>query len=133
MVGIVIVSHSCKIAEGVRELAAQVAASTGRIVAAGGMADGEIGTDAVRISEAIQAANDGDGVVVLADLGSGIMSAETAMELLEDAGIDVRLADAPVVEGAVAASVEAACGSGIEEVIRAAEAARSMRKIEERK
>ena len=133
MVGIVIVSHSCKIAEGVRELAVQVAASTGRIVAAGGMADGEIGTDAVRISEAIQAANDGDGVVVLADLGSGIMSAETAMELLEDAGIDVRLADAPIVEGAVAASVEAACGSGIEEVIRAAEAARSMRKIEERK
>lgn len=133
MVGIVIVSHSCKIAEGVRELAAQVAASTGRIVAAGGMADGEIGTDAVRISEAIQAANDGDGVVVLADLGSGIMSAETAMELLEDAGIDVRLADAPVVEGAVAASVEAACGSGIDEVIRAAEGARSMRKIEERK
>lgn len=133
MVGIVIVSHSCKIAEGIRELAAQVAASTGRIIAAGGMADGEIGTDAVRISEAIQAANDGDGVVVLADLGSGIMSAETAMELLEDAGIDVRLADAPVVEGAVAASVEAACGSGIEEVIRAAEAARSMRKIEERK
>ena len=133
MVGIVIVSHSSKIAEGVKELAAQVAASTGRIVAAGGMADGEIGTDAVRISEAIQAANDGDGVVVLADLGSGIMSAETAMELLEDAGIDVRLADAPVVEGAVAASVEAACGSGIDEVIRAAEAARSMRKIEERK
>ena len=133
MVGIVIVSHSCKIAEGVRELAAQVAASEGRIVAAGGMADGEIGTDAVRISEAIQAANDGDGVVVLADLGSGILSAETAMELLEDAGIDARLADAPVVEGAVAASVEAACGSGIEAVIRAAEAARSMRKIEERK
>lgn len=133
MVGIVIVSHSSKIAEGVKELAAQVAASTGRIVAAGGMADGEIGTDAVRISEAIQAANDGDGVVVLADLGSGIMSAETAMELLEDAGIDVRLADAPVVEGAVAASVEAACGSGIDEVIRAAEAARSMRKNEERK
>lgn len=130
MVGIVIVSHSRKIAEGVRELAQQVATDSGRIVAAGGMADGEIGTDAVMISEAIRTADGGDGVVVLADLGSGIMSAETAMELLEDEKIDVRLADAPVVEGGVAAAVEAACGSPIEDVIRAAEEARSARKLD---
>ena len=129
MVGIVIVSHSWKIAEGVRELAAQVATSSGRIVAAGGMEDGEIGTDAVKIAEAIRAADGGDGVVVLADLGSGIMSAEQAIELLEEEEIDVRLADAPIVEGAVAAAVEAACGSNIEDVIRAAEEARSVRKL----
>ena len=129
MVGIVIVSHSRKIAEGVRDLAEQVASASGRIVAAGGLEDGEIGTDAVMISEAIRAADGGDGVVVLADLGSGIMSAEVAMELLEDDNIDVRLADAPVVEGAVAAAVEAACGSPIEEVLRAAEEARSARKL----
>lgn len=128
MVGIVIVSHSRKIAEGVCELAAQVAGEPGRVVAAGGLEDGEIGTDAVMISEAIRRADGGDGVVVLADLGSGVMSAETAMELLEDEAIDVRLADAPLVEGAVAAAVEAACGSGMDEVIRAAEAAWSMRK-----
>ncbi len=130
MVGIVIVSHSRKIAEGVQELAAQVAASDGRIIAAGGLEDGEIGTDAVRISEAIRAAEGGDGVVVLADIGSGIMSVETAMELLEDADIDARLADAPLVEGAIAASVEAACGSDIDAVIRAAEEARSVRKTD---
>ncbi len=130
MVGIVIVSHSRKIAEGVQELAAQVAASDGRIIAAGGMEDGEIGTDAVRISEAIRAADSGEGVAVLADLGSGVMSVETAIELLEDANIDVRLADAPLVEGAIAASVEAACGSGIGDVIRAAEEARFMRKTD---
>ena len=128
MVGIVIVSHSRKIAEGVQELSAQVAGETGQIIAAGGMEDGEIGTDAVMISEAIRAADGGDGVVVLADIGSGIMSVETAIELLEEERIDVRLADAPIVEGAIAASVEAACGSGIDEVVRAAEAARSMRK-----
>lgn len=129
MVGIVIVSHSRKIAEGIQELCNQVAHSDGRIVAAGGMADGEIGTDAVLISEAIRAADSGDGVAVLADLGSGVMSAETALELLADEKIDARLADAPVVEGAVAAAVEAACGNNIDEVIRAAESARSMRKI----
>lgn len=129
MVGIVIVSHSWKIAEGVKDLARQVASPDARIVAAGGMADGEIGTDAVMISEAIREADGGDGVVVLADLGSGVMSAEQAIELLEDENIAVRLADAPVVEGAVAAAVEAACGSPIEDVIRVAEEAWSMRKL----
>ena len=113
MVGIVIVSHSWKIAEGVKDLARQVASPDARIVAAGGMADGAIGTDAVMISEAIREADGGDGVVVLADLGSGVMSAEQAIELLEDENIAVRLADAPVVEGAVAAAVEAACGGKI--------------------
>ena len=94
------------------------------------MQDGEIGTDAVKISEAIRAADSGDGVVVLADLGSGIMSAETAFELLEDEDIDVRLADAPIVEGAIAASVEAVCGGNIDEVMKAAEDASKMRKTD---
>ena len=128
MVGIVIVSHSWKIAEGICDLAAQVAGTAARIISAGGMQDGEIGTDAVKISEAIRAADSGDGVVVLADLGSGIMSAETAFELLEDEDIDVRLADAPIVEGAIAASVEAVCGGNIDEVMKAAEDASKMRK-----
>ena len=128
MVGIVIVSHSWKIAEGICDLAAQVAGTAARIISAGGMQDGEIGTDAVKISEAIRAADSGDGVIVLADLGSGIMSAETAFELLEDEDIDVRLADAPIVEGAIAASVEAVCGGNIDEVMKAAEDASKMRK-----
>lgn len=131
MVGIVIVSHSWKIAEGIKDLAAQVAASSAQIIAAGGMEDGGIGTDAVKISEAIKAADSGDGVVVLADLGSGIMSAEQAMELLEDEEIDVRLADAPIVEGTIAASVEAACGGSIDDVTRAAEETWSVRKTNE--
>ena len=129
MVGIVIVSHSNKIADGIKDLTDQVASSHKGIIAAGGMEDGSIGTDALRISEAIKEANDGDGVVVLADLGSGIMSAETAIELLEEEHIDVRLADAPIVEGAITASITAACGSKIDEVIAAAEQTRTVKKI----
>ncbi len=130
MVGIVIVSHSSKIAEGIKDLTDQVAQSHKGIVCAGGLENGEIGTDAVRISEAIKTANDGDGVVVLADLGSGIMSAETAIELLEDEDINVRLVDAPVVEGSIAAAVTAACGSSMEQVITAAEQTRTVKKIQ---
>ena len=129
MVGLVIVSHSWKIAEGIKDLTDQIASAHKGIICAGGLEDKEIGTDAVRISEAIKAANDGDGVVLLADLGSGIMSAETAIELLEDENIDARLADAPVVEGAIAAAVTAVCGSKIEEVIAAAEQTRTVKKI----
>ncbi len=129
MVGIVIVSHSNKIADGIKELIDQVASKHQGIFAAGGMEDGSIGTDAMRISEAIKSANDGDGVVILADLGSGIMSAETAIELLEDEHIDARLADAPIVEGSITAAITAVCGSNIDEVITAAEQTRTVKKI----
>ncbi len=129
MVGIVIVSHSWKIAEGIKDLTDQVASAHKGIICAGGMEDKSIGTDSVRISEAIKQADDGDGVVLLADLGSGIMSAETAIELLEDENINVKLADAPIVEGAIAAAVTAVCGSKLEEVIAAAEQTRTVKKI----
>lgn len=129
MVGLVIVSHSYKIAEGIKDLTDQIASAHKGIVCAGGMEDKSIGTDATRIMEAVKKANDGDGVVLLADLGSGVMSAETAIELLEDENIDVRLADAPIVEGAIAAAVSAVCGSGIDEVIKQAEAARNVKKV----
>ncbi len=129
MVGLVIVSHSSKIAEGITDLTAQIAADHKGIIAAGGMEDGEIGTDAVRISEAIKKANDGDGVVLVADLGSGIMSAETAIELLDGEDINVKLADAPIVEGAIAAAVTAVCGQDINAVIAAAEQTRAVKKI----
>ena len=111
MVGIVIVSHSRLAAEGIRELAAQMAGPDTAIIACGGMEDGSIGTDAMRIQDAIVRADSGDGVCVMVDLGSGIMSAETAIEFLEfdddHAGICVRIADAPVLEGAVSAAVSA--------------------------
>lgn len=130
MVGLVLVSHSPKIAEGLKDLTAEIAPTHKGIIAAGGMEDGSIGTDAIRISEAIRSANDGDGVVVLADLGSGVMSSETAIELLDDDGINVVLADAPIVEGTIAAAVSAMCGSDIDAVVKAAEDCRGVRKIQ---
>ncbi len=129
MVGLVIVSHSWKIAEGIVDLAMQMAADHKHILAAGGLEDKEIGTDATRIMEAVKEADEGDGVVILADLGSGIMSAETAIELLEEEDIKVKIADAPIVEGAIAAAVEAVTGGDMESVIGAAEEARGECKL----
>lgn len=129
MVGLVLVSHSRKIAEGLKDLTDEIARDHKGIVAAGGMEDGSIGTDAIRISEAIRQADDGDGVVVMADLGSGVMSSETAIELLDGEGINVKLADAPIVEGTIAAAVSAMIGSNLDAVLKAAEDTRGAKKI----
>ncbi|MGB2951775.1 MAG: hypothetical protein WBB74_00125, partial [Gaiellaceae bacterium] len=84
MVGIVIVSHSATLAEGVAEVAGEMAGSEVRLELAGGLdAPGSpLGTDAVRVAEAIERADSGDGVLVLMDLGSAVLSAETALDLL---------------------------------------------------
>lgn len=128
MVGLVIVSHSRSLADGVVELAQQMAQDYRGLKSAGGMEDGTLGTDAVRILEILREANEGDGVAVLADMGSGVLSAETAIELL-DGEFPVRIADAPIVEGAVSAAVEASCGASLDEVIRAAEDAKVVSKL----
>ncbi|WP_299952889.1 dihydroxyacetone kinase phosphoryl donor subunit DhaM [uncultured Modestobacter sp.] len=112
-VGIVVVSHSRPLAEAAVELARQMLpGSTVPIEVAAGTDDGGLGTDAVAVSAAITAADSGDGVLVLMDLGSAVMSAETALELLDD---DVRarvlLSAAPLVEGLVGAAVVAAGGA----------------------
>lgn len=129
MVGIVIVSHSAKVAEGIREMATQMARPGQKIIAAGGMADGAIGTDAVKIYEAIKTADDGSGVVIMVDLGSAILSTETALELLkDDLRNRVKVADAPVLEGSISAVVQASLGGSLTEVLATAEAARELRK-----
>ena len=131
MVGIVIVSHSWKIAEGVCDLAREMAQNFTGLISAGGLEDGSIGTDAQRIADAILDASSGDGVVILADIGSSIMSSETALELLEEEGqeVDAVIADAPLVEGAICAVVEAAGGGTVESVLKAAEEAREASKL----
>jgi len=130
LVGIVIVSHSMKLADGIKDLAGQMADKQLKIIAAGGMEDGGIGTDAIKISKALQEANSGEGVVVLADLGSAILSAHTAVELLDDAlSSFIRIADAPIVEGAISAVIQASIGSSLDEVVNAAEEARSLLKL----
>jgi len=123
LVGLVIVSHSAKVAEGTLELAAQMAGDEVRIVAAGGLEDGAIGTDATRIAAAIRAADAGSGVVVMTDLGSAVLSASTALELLDpEQAARVRLSRGPVVEGAIVAAIQASVGDGLEAVVATADA-----------
>lgn len=130
MVGIVIVSHSIKIAEGVKELAAQMAKGV-MILTAGGTSDGGIGTDPMKIQEAVEKADSGDGVVVLADLGSAVMSVGLAKEMIDpELAQRVKLANAPLVEGCVAAAVEASMDSQLDKVLATAYGARTMDKIE---
>ncbi len=119
MVGIVIVSHSHRIAEGVVELAREMGGPDLAMEAAGGLAMPEhpIGTDAVRVMEAIERVWTDDGVLVLMDLGSAVLSAEMAIDLLpEDRRARIRLCAAPLVEGAVAAAVIARAGGTLDEV-----------------
>jgi phosphoenolpyruvate---glycerone phosphotransferase subunit DhaM len=129
MVGIVLVSHSVELARGLKALVDQVVQGSVAVLAAGGAA-GSLGTDATLVADSIEAADSGDGVLVLMDLGSAVLSAETALELLsDDLRARVALADAPLVEGAVAAGVEASLGSALSEVRASAEAAASTPKL----
>lgn len=120
-VGLVVVSHSAQLAAGVVELASEMAHDVA-LVAAGGMDDGSVGTSLDRIMAALGEADSGDGVVVLADLGSAVMTAEAAIEFL-DRPAAACLADAPLVEGAVAAAVAAQGGADRAAVLHAAETA----------
>src|SRR5919198_1659132 len=118
VVGIVIVSHSATLAAGVRGLAAEMSGPDVRLELAGGLDEPEaLGTDAARVADAITRADSGDGVLVLMDLGSAVLSAETALELPTDEQRErVLLCEAPLVEGAVAAAVAARLGTPLAEV-----------------
>ncbi|MFF2390131.1 dihydroxyacetone kinase phosphoryl donor subunit DhaM [Agromyces sp. NPDC058104] len=125
-VGLVFVSHSSQIAAGLVELARQMAPTTA-LAPAGGTDDGRIGTSFDLVSTAIVAADSGSGVVVLCDLGSAILTTETALDFLDDElRARVRLVDAPLVEGGVAASVAAEAGDPLDAVVAAAESARGV-------
>lgn len=119
-VGLVFVSHSARIAEGVVELAGQMAPDVA-LIAAGGTDEGGIGTSYDKVLEAIGSADGGQGVLLIGDLGSAILTAETAVDLLDrpPAG-GIRVLDVPIVEGGVAAAVAAASGADLDAVVRAA-------------
>jgi phosphoenolpyruvate---glycerone phosphotransferase subunit DhaM len=130
MVGLVLVSHSPEIAEGTAELVRQMAGEV-EMVAVGGDADGDFGTDPERIRAAIEDL-DADEVLVFMDLGSAVLSAETVLEMLSSEDREkVRLVDAPFVEGAFAAGVVASAGSDAEECVEAAMEARTESKLHE--
>lgn len=137
-VGIVVVSHSGEVADATVKLVRQLANLSDdgpRLVAAGGLADGSVGTDAVRIADAIGHADAGAGVVVLADLGSAVLSAFTALEelLAPDVAARVAISSGPLVEGTFVAAVQAAAGDELAGVRGAADEAARMDKIGDRR
>ena len=105
MIGLVVVSHSAKAAEGIVEIAAEMGGEGARIEPAGGDPDGGIGTTVERIVSAVERAADGDGVVVCCDLGSAVMNAEVAIEAVDIE--EAVVADGPILEGVLNAAVEA--------------------------
>lgn len=129
MVGIVVVSHSEQLGEEIIKFSLQMAQSQISIINASGTLDGRFGTDPIKIMESIEKANSGDGVLILADLGSAVMSTSMAIELLDDSLKDlVVLADAPIVEGTMAAVTLASVGLPLESVKTSAEEAKSYSK-----
>ena len=129
-VSLVLVSHSSEIAKGLADLVAQVAGPHVSIVAAGGASDGTIGTDGARVLDAMRTGAAGPGAVVLVDLGSSVLSVRAALgELSPEERKRIVVADAPLVEGAVAAGVAASTGCSCLEAARAAEEARSVAKL----
>ena len=130
-VGLVIVSHSAQLAAGVVELAGQMTQGKTPIAAAGGALDDILGTSADKILAAIQSVDGPDGVLVLLDLGSAILSAEMALEMLSDEQRDrVRLSYAPLVEGAVAAALEAPIGRPLAQVQQMAEQTANVERLQ---
>src|SRR5579859_6128347 len=128
-VGIVLVSHSSSLAEGAAELAGQVGGGTVIILPAGGTDDGRIGTSEAKVRHAIIAADSGAGVLILPDLGSAVLTVRVLLSESEGLPEPVEVADAPFVEGAVAAAVAAAVGGDVKAVLAAAEEARHARKL----
>ena len=128
-VGIVLVSHSAALAEGAAELAAQVSGGTVAIIPAGGADDGGLGTSAARVQRAVKLADGGAGVVIVPDLGSAVLTVRALLSEGGDLPRPIELADAPFVEGVVAATVAAAGGGNIKTVVAAAEEARHARKL----
>jgi PTS hybrid protein len=128
-VGIVLVSHSAALAEGTAELAGQIAGGTVIIATAGGTEDGRIGTSIDKVERALRLADGGAGVVILPDLGSSVLTVRALLAEPGDLPDQIAVADAPFVEGAVAATVTAAAGGDVKAVLGAAEEARHARKL----
>jgi dihydroxyacetone kinase phosphotransfer subunit len=117
MVGIVIVSHSNKVAEGIKDILEQMAQGMVSIAAAGGTADLEIGTDPFKIKDAIEEVYSEDGVIIFIDIGSAIMNTKIAIEFLdEEYQNNIVIANAPVLEGGLVAAVESKIGRDLKSI-----------------
>lgn len=120
MVGILIVSHSEEVAQGAKKLATEMMQGDVPLAAVGGTKDGRLGTDSNLIYEALNKLNSDDGVIVLADMGSSVMNTELAFEFFSDEEQDkFKIANAPLVEGAINAALQSSFGKDLDEVLAA--------------
>jgi phosphoenolpyruvate---glycerone phosphotransferase subunit DhaM len=132
LVGVVLVSHSEQLARGLAELVRELGGDQVPVIAAGGMDDGSLGTSYGRIEQAVREADRGAGVLLLGDLGSALLTVKTLLDEGVGDGGDrpsAVLADAPFVEGAVAAAVLAGTGADLDAVVAAATEARDAHKF----
>ena len=129
MIGIVLVSHSQKLVEGLQEMVGQLGLVKVPVAIAGGGPQGELGTSVEKVRAAIESVASPDGVLLLVDLGSAVLSAEMAIDLLDPPPPGpVRISSAPLVEGAMLAVIHAGLGEGLDQVLEAVEGARHMPK-----
>ncbi|MCU0494424.1 MAG: dihydroxyacetone kinase phosphoryl donor subunit DhaM [Chloroflexaceae bacterium] len=126
MVSLLIISHSAAVARGVKELADQMVQGKVPIAAAGGTLEGELGTSADVITAALDTLPANDGVLVLVDMGSAIMSAEIALEM---SGRQFIISRAPIVEGAIVGAIQASAGASLEQTVAAAERALEAKQV----
>lgn len=120
MYGFILVSHSQKIAQGVKELIEQMVNDTDqlKVMACGGTEDGEIGTSTPMVQAAIEDLKETQHIFIFTDIGSSTMSSEMAVEMIEDEALasKVSILDKPIVEGAFEAAVNASVGQSVEEI-----------------
>ena len=126
MVGVVIVSHSRHLADSVAEFTA-VMAPDAKVACAGGLGDGSFGTSFEKIHAAVESVYSNDGVLILMDLGSAVMTTEMVIEAME--GRKIRMADCPLVEGAVQATICAASGMDLDSILAALQEVKTIRKF----
>ena len=132
MIGILVVSHSAQAAAGIVEIASQMSGGA-CVKGVGGNDSGGIGSSVPMVVEALsEMLSLCDSVVMIPDLGSSVLSARAVLDMLDEADAKrVRIADAPVLEGAVVAAIEAGAGSSMEDVLSSAKEARNMEKLQD--
>jgi len=131
MTGVIIVSHSEKLAEGLRDIVMEMNDGSVEVIAAGGADGGRIGTNTTKIKNAIETLAKRDQILIFVDLGSAVICSETAIELLEDEELEkkVHIVDAPLVEGVIGGVIQATICNDLEKIIATAKEGASLKKV----
>lgn len=130
MTGVIIVSHSEKLAEGLRDIVMEMNDGSVEVIAAGGADGGRIGTNTLKIKAAIESLTKCDHILIFVDLGSAVLCSETAIEMLdEEIQEKVHIVDAPLVEGVVGGVIQATICNDLERIIETAKEGATLRKI----